>query len=443
MDNVLAARCQMGTSLAFHIIFAAVGIALPLMMVIAEIIWLRTKDDVYLELARRWARGASILFAVGAVSGTILSFELGILWPKFMQFAGGIIGLPFALEGFAFFGEGIFLGIYLYGWKRVRPQIHIFAGIMVALCGALSAVFVITANAWMNVPRGFHIRDGRPVDIEPIVAMLNPSSAPQIVHMLIAAYVATAVLVAGIHAFMLLRSPNNKFHQAAFKICIVVVVIGSLAQLIAGDWIARRVAVIQPIKLAALEGQFETERGAPLRIGGIPDPVTEQTRFAIEIPKALSLLAIEDPNAVVTGLKSVPRDQRPPEPAVHLNFQVMVACGGYLAMISAWSLFLFARKRWDVFHNKWYLRSIMFAAPLGFIALETGWMVTELGRQPWVIAGVMRTKDAATPVPGLWIHYFLFTLVYIFLAIVVVRLIVKQVAQSPISSAEAGSNAPT
>ncbi len=271
MTNLFSARCQMGMSLAFHIVFACIGIAFPLMMVIAESLWLKTKDKIYLTLAKRWAKGAAILFAIGAVSGTILAFELGLLWPNFMRWSGSIIGLMFALEGFAFFGEAIFLGIYLYGWQRISPLFHMISGVIVAICGAASAVFVVSANAWMNTPSGFSLANGQPINIRPIEAMLNPSANAEVIHMLISAYAATAIFVAGIHAFLLLRDHNNQFHQKAFLLSVSLASIMSIAQLFAGDFMANTVAKYLPIKMAALEGQFKTESGAPLRIGGLPD----------------------------------------------------------------------------------------------------------------------------------------------------------------------------
>ena len=222
MDDLLAARSQMAMSLAFHIIFAAIGIAMPLLMIIAEWKWLRSRDEIYLTLAKRWAKGTAILFAVGAVSGTVLSFELGLLWPGFMGYAGSIIGMPFSLEGFAFFTEAIFLGIYLYGWTRVPPRAHLFAGVMVALSGVLSGIFVVIANAWMNAPTGFRLVDGKPVDVDPIAAMMNTAALPQTLHMTLAAYAATGFAVAGIHAFMLMRDPTNRFHRAALAIALAL-----------------------------------------------------------------------------------------------------------------------------------------------------------------------------------------------------------------------------
>jgi cytochrome bd ubiquinol oxidase subunit I len=433
MEDLLAARSQMAMSLAFHIIFAAIGIAMPLLMIIAEWKWLRTKDSVYLTLAQRWAKGTAILFAVGAVSGTVLSFELGLLWPNFMGFAGSIIGMPFSLEGFAFFTEAIFLGIYLYGWKRVPPRAHLFAGVMVALSGALSGVFVVIANAWMNAPRGFRVVDGKPVDIDPIAAMLTPAAFPQTLHMILAAYAATGFVVAGIHAFMLRRDPENRFHRVALAIALLVGGVSAILQPLSGDRLAKRVAQTQPVKLAAFEGQFQTEQGAPLRIGGIPDEQARTTHYAIEVPYALSILAYDDPNATVKGLNDFPPDTHPPVAIVHIAFQIMVACGVAMMLVAAWAVWRYwrGRRKQNWLDSKWFLRMLIAAAPLGFIAIETGWTVTEVGRQPWIIYGVMRTSEAVTPMPGLVVPFITFTVLYIFLAVITVFLLLRQVAASP------------
>ena len=438
MNDLLAARSQMAMSLAFHIIFAAIGIAMPLLMVIAEWKWLRTKDEVYLTLAKRWAKGTAILFAVGAVSGTVLSFELGLLWPAFMGYAGAIIGMPFSLEGFAFFTEAIFLGIYLYGWNRVPPRAHLFAGAMVAVSGALSGIFVVIANAWMNTPTGFRLVDGKPVDIDPVSAMMNPAALAQTLHMTLAAYAATGFVVAGIHAFMLRRDPRNQFHKSALGIALTVGGVAAILQPLSGDILAKMVAQNLPVKLAAMEGQFATEKGAPIRIGGIPDESAGVTRYAIQIPFGLSILAYDDPNATVKGLNDFPANQRPPVAIVHISFQIMVACGMAMMGIAALAAWRYwrgwrarPRKSETWLDSKWFLRALILAAPLGFIAIEAGWVVTEVGRQPWIIYGVMRTAEAVTPVPRLVIPFITFTLLYIFLAVITVWLLLRQVAASP------------
>jgi len=445
MSNLFAARSQMAVSLAFHIIFAEVGIAMPLMMVISERRWLRTGDSVYLDLAKRWAKGTAILFAVGAVSGTVLSFELGLLWPGFMRYAGAIIGMPFSLEGFAFFTEAVFLGVYLYGWDRVSPRAHLTAGALVALSGALSGIFVVIANAWMNAPAGFRIVGGQLVDIDPIAAMANPAALSQTIHMTIAAYAATGLAVAGIHAYILRRRRDvldpalTHFHRAALAVALSIGVPAAIVQPVSGDLSARFVAHWQPVKLAAMEGQFESVRGAPLHIGGWPNVAREETRFAVEIPRALSLLAFHDPNAVVKGLKEFPREEWPPVPVVHLAFQVMVALGTAMAVVALWTGWVALRRRSLMLApaDRLLLGALTVVAPFGFLATEAGWFTTELGRQPWVVFGILRTADAVTPMPGLVVPFLLVTLLYCCLGAVVIWLLWRQVAGTSRAQARA------
>jgi cytochrome bd ubiquinol oxidase subunit I len=439
MENLLAARTQMALSLMFHIIFAVVGVALPLLMFISEAIWLRTRNEVYLDLTKRWAKGTAIFFAVGAVSGTVLSFELGLLWPEFMEWSGAIIGMPFSLEGFAFFTEAIFLGIFLYGWNRIPALAHLFSGLIVAISGAASAVFVVAANAWMNTPRGFELVEGQAANIDPIAAMLTPAAFPEILHMLLASYASVGFAVAGIHAWVLLRHPGSAFHRGALTIALLVGGPAALLQPLAGDIAARTVAVTQPAKLAAMEGQFETEAGAPLRIGGWPDPERRETRWALEIPRGLSLLAFHDPNAVVKGLNDIPPDLHPPVEIVHVSFQVMVACGMIMAGVAVLSGFMMLRKK-NLAEHRWLLHALVWVSPLGLIAIQAGWFVTEVGRQPWIIQGVMRTSEAVTPMPGLVVPLTVITVVYMLLGVVVILLLRHQIrATTP--SGEDASNA--
>jgi len=418
MSDLLAARSQMAVSLAFHIIFAVIGIAMPVLMVLAERRWLRTRDPVYLDLAKRWARGTAILFAVGAVSGTVLSFELGLLWPKFMALAGPIIGMPFSLEGFAFFTEAIFLGVYLYGWEKVSARAHVLAGVLVAVSGAASGIFVVIANAWMNTPVGFRVADGMFVDIDPVAAMLTPAALPQVLHMTLAAYAATGLGVAGIHAFLMLRR-GRAFNRAALTLGLFVGAPAAVLQPVSGDIAARYVARNQPVKLAAMEALYETRSGAPITIGP-----------GIRIPYALSLLAFHDPHAVVRGLDAVPRDEWPSVRLVHLSFDVMVVLGSYMAVIGLWAGWLALRKR-DLATQRRFLGALAIAAPCGFISVEAGWMVTELGRQPWVIFGVLRTADAVTPMPGLIVPFSIITVLYCGLATIVGIVLYRQIIRSP------------
>jgi cytochrome d ubiquinol oxidase subunit I len=428
MDHLLAARWQMGLSLAFHIVFAVVGMAMPVMMVVAEARWLRSASPVYLDLTKRWANGTAIFFAVGAVSGTVLSFELGLLWPRFMEVAGAIIGMPFSLEGFAFFLEAIFLGVYLYGWNRVDRRAHLFAGIMVALGGAFSGIFVVTANAWMNTPAGFRVVEGQVTDIDPVAAMMNPAAGAQVLHMLLAAYMAVGFAVAGIHARLLLIDPEHPLHRAALDVALLVAIGPALLQPLSGDFAGRVVARTQPAKLAAMEGQFETEAWAPLRIGGLPDAQRRHTPYALEVPGGLSLLAHGNPSATVIGLSDIPRENWPPVAAVHIAFQIMIASGLFLAALALCAAWLMWRR--TLYRARVFLRLLVLATPLGFVAIEAGWIVTELGRQPWIIHGIMRTAEAVTPMPGLTLSLTVITLVYIGLAAIVAILIRRHVVQT-------------
>jgi cytochrome d ubiquinol oxidase subunit I len=430
LTELVLARAQMAMMFAFHIIFAVAGMGMPLLMVIAEAAHRRTGQPVFLELARRWARGTAILFAVGAVSGTVLSFELGLLWPRFMAFAGGIIGLPFALEGFAFFAEAIFLGIYLYGWGRVSPAMHLLAGIGVAIGGLLSGVLVVSANAWMNSPAGFLLRDGIATAVDPLAAMANPAWATEAVHMSLAAYAASGFAVAGIHAYKLLRDRENLFHRHALAIALSVGGAAAVLLPVSGDFNARFVAKDQPVKLAAMEGQFRTERGAPLRIGGIPDAAKGTTRFAIEIPRGLSLLAFHDPDAEVKGLEAFPREEWPNPLLVHAAFQVMVACGSAMAAVALFAALLAWKSRENLVRPP-FLLAVLCCSPLGIVAVEAGWTVTELGRQPWVIRGVMRTAEAVTPVGGLALPFAFFSALYLALGISAAWLLRREVSKSP------------
>jgi cytochrome d ubiquinol oxidase subunit I len=414
MDHVIAARAQMGTSLAFHIVFAALGVGLPLLVFVAEGLWLRTKRRAYYDLARTWAKGMAILFAVGAVSGTILSFELGLLWPVFMKYAGGIIGLPFSLEGFAFFIEAIFIGLYLYGWDRLSPRAHWLTGLPIVISGAVSAGFVTTANAWMNMPTGFRMDNGKVVDVQPLVAMFSPPWLVEVLHTTLAAYVVTGFGAAAICAWALLRKGADERREqvhAGLTIAMIVATIAIPLQMIVGDVIARFDADNEPVKFAAMEALFRTQREAPITIGGI---VTgDGVKYGIEIPGALSFLAAFDPHAEVKGLERVAAADRPPVPLVHYSFDVMVGSASLMLLVAlAWAV-ITLRKRTA---PRRLLLGIALSGPLSVIAMEAGWFVTEFGRQPWIARGLLRTTDAVTIAPGLDVQFYAFSVVYVILA---------------------------
>ncbi len=439
MTDVVAARALTAISLAFHIIFSSIGIALPLLMVIAEGQWLRTKNQAYYNLARKWAKAAAILFAIGAVSGTALSFEFGLLWPGFMKVAGGVIGLPFGLEGFAFFIEAIFIGIYLYGWDRLSPRAHWLAGIPIALAGPISGGFIVMVNAWMNSPAGFSYdpQSGAVTNVDPIAAMFNRAWLPSVIHMTIAAYLATGIAVAAVYAWGMLKGRRDDYHRKALAIALVITVICAPLQFISGDGNARFVAENQTTKFAAMEGQFQTQANAPLRIGGFPDSKTGTTNFAIEIPGMLSWLGYGNTGAVVKGLNDVPLELRPATEITHPAFQIMVGSGTILLLVALWALVFVWRKR-RVPDGKWLLRAILISGPLGFIAIEAGWVLTELGRQPFIIYNVMRTADAVTTAPGLVIYLVTFVALYLLLAGMVVWFL-RRMAGEPAAREEGSS----
>lgn len=436
MSDLEFARAQMAMSLAFHIVFAVVGIGMPALMVIAEWRWLRTRDAMYLELAKRWAKGTAILFAVGAVSGTVLSFELGLLWPTFMEHAGAVIGMPFSLEGFAFFTEAIFLGIYLYAWQRIPPRAHWWAGVVVAVSGALSGAFVVCANAWMNAPEGFAMVNGVVTNVDPVDAMFNAAAPSQVLHMTLAAYAACGFAAAGVHAYALYRgTPHRAFHRAALQIALIMGLPAAVLQPLSGDISARSVAERQPVKFAAMEGHLRTGP-ANFVIGGWPDEATLTHRGAIEVPGALSFMTTGSTQTVIPGVDQVPAADRPPLAIVHTAFQIMIGCGMLMMALAAWGAWRTWRRRRGqgqaLPDDRAFLLAVMFASPLGFVAVEAGWTVTEVGRQPWIVHGIVRTADAVTPMPGLGVTFALFTALYIGLAIAVVFLLRRQILKTGI-----------
>lgn len=430
MDDLLAARLQMALSLGFHIIFACIGMVMPFFMAVSHFLWLRTGKEVYQHLTKAWSKGVAIFFATGAVSGTMLSFELGLLWPTFMKHAGPIFGMPFSLEGTAFFIEAIALGFFLYGWNIFNRWFHWFTGVVVGLSGLASGILVVSANAWMNSPTGFDYVDGQYINIDPIAAMFNDAWLSQSIHMTLAAFAATGFAVAGVHAAMIYQKKNTRFHLNAFRIAALFASVASLLQPVSGDHSAKDVAVRQPAKLAAMEAHFHTERGADLIVGGIPDVKHQTVSHAIKLPGMLSWLAYGDTEAEVKGLADIPADFHPPVAVVHYAFQIMVGIGGVLALLSL--VFFVALKRTTWLTQRWFLLLFALATPLGFIAVEAGWTVTEVGRQPWIIYGVMKTADAVTPMPGIVWSFYLFSAMYLSLALVVIFLLRRQIKVVPV-----------
>lgn len=426
MDDFLAARSQMALSLGFHIIFACIGMVMPFFMAIAHYKWLRTGEQVYKNVTKAWSKGVAIFFATGAVSGTVLSFELGLLWPTFMEHAGPIFGMPFSLEGTAFFIEAIALGFFLYGWDKFNPWFHWFTGVIVGISGLASGILVVAANAWMNSPAGFEYIDGKYTNINPIDAMFNDAWFSQALHMTLAAFAATGFAVAGVHAFMIKKGKNINFHEKAFRIAAIFATVAAVLQPLSGDISAKDVAKRQPAKLAAMEAHFKTEKEAPLIIGGLVDEKANEVKYAVKIPGLLSWMAHGNSKATVTGLDQIPKNYHPPIAITHYAFQVMVGLGMLMLSLSIIYFITLAKKR-SWLRSPWLLNLFILAIPLGFIAIEAGWMVTEIGRQPWIIYGIMRTVDAVTPMPGIVYSFYLFTAVYVSLSIIVAFLLYRQI----------------
>ena len=403
------ARSQMALSLGWHIVVACFGVAFPAMVVFAEWRGHRRGDADMARLAHTWARAMGVLFAVGAVSGTVLSFEMGMLWPGLMSRFGEIYGYPFTLEGFAFFLEAIFVGIYLFGWDRLSPRAHMLCAVPIIISGIAGAFFVVAANAWMNTPTGFRLSDGQVVEVHPVAGMFNPSTAAETVHMLIGAVMVVGFTVASVYAAGMLRGNRNRYHRMGLLIPLTAAVIAAPVQIVVGDWIAGVVAEHQPVKLAAMEGLFRTERGVPLSIGGIY--VDDQLKYAISIPRGLSLLVHHNLDGEVIGLDSVPADLRPPVNITHLSYNVMVGAGFALLGLAAWTGFIWWRRR-DLPRTRWYLRAVAVSGVAAVAALEAGWVATEVGRQPWIVYQVMLTRDAVSTAPGLRYGFFTVFAVY-------------------------------
>lgn len=424
MSTLLFARALMGISLGFHIIYATIGVGLPLMLLMVEALSLRTGDPLYRRLARRWIRTAAVLFAIGAVSGTILSFELGFLWPRFMELGGALIGLPFSMEGFAFFTEAIFLGLYLYGERRLSPRALFLCTIPMTVAAAASAVFVISANAWMQTPAGFRLEDGVLTDLRPFRAMANPTWLHEALHGTLAAYAATGIGVAGLYAAALLRGHDTDYNRRALSLSMLVAAVFVPLMLLSGDFSARSVAHIDRPKFAAMEGIFETTRGAPLHLGGWPDPATQEVKYGLAIPKLLSFLGYRDFNAPVTGLNDFPPGTTPDPRKVHVFFQVMV--GSFFVMLAAVAAYWWQRwRRPRLPAGRRTLRLIWLASPFGLIALEAGWLVTEFGRLPWIATDLMRVSEGVTPRQGIAWVFLAFLAVYVALTIGLLRLLVR------------------
>jgi cytochrome bd ubiquinol oxidase subunit I len=429
---LLQARQMQALSFSVHIPLVCFGIAFPAMVLFCEWLYLRSGDQLYRTLARRWTRIMAALFAVGVITGTILSFEMGLLWPTFTATFGSVFGLGFAIEGFSFFMEAIFIGIYIYGWNRLSPRAHFWSGIPIVIAGMTGSLMVIAVNAWMNHPGGFRLVGHRAVDVHPLKALFaNGFLWPELTHMYIAGYIVTGFLVAGAYAIGRLRGwgrPPTRYERTALAIPLTIAALASPVQVLVGDWAARDVAVQQPVKLAAFEGLAHTTKGASEHILGWYED--EKVKYGIGIPKLLSLLAFHNPEATVQGLDTVPKDRQPPINVVRLAFQAMVGIGTLLALLGVWLLAVRVRRR-RLPESPWFYRAVALAGPASLVALIAGWVTTEVGRQPWVVYHVMLTSEAVTGAGGIVVGYTALALVYLGVAGGVVW-ILRRLARAPL-----------
>lgn len=397
--GLLPAREQMALSLGWHIIIACFGVALPTMILVMHWRGIYREDVLALRLAKRWAKASAVLFAIGAVSGTVLSFEMGLLWPGLMGTFGDVLGLPFAFEGLAFFVEAIFLGIYLFGWGRMAPKRHLLMLVPMAVSGVVGAFCVIAVNAWMNDPTGFRVVDGEVVDINPWAAMFNDQVWLQFLHMWVGAFMVVGFLVASVYAVGMLRGRVDEHHRLGFIVPFTFASVAAVAQPLVGHFLGLRVAATQPAKLAAFELATETESPSPLRIGGLL--IDGQVRYNFDIPYLGSIIARNSFSKPVQGLETIPLEDQPPINMVHVAFQSMVGIGTLLALV----VVIYWLARWrgrDLLDNRLFLRFMVTSGVLAALALELGWIATEVGRQPWVVYGIMRTTEAAGENSGLW-----------------------------------------
>ena len=433
---LLEARQMQALSLGVHIPLVCFGIAFPAMVLFMEGLYLRSGDPVYKAIAKRWSKVMLILFAVGVVTGTILSFELGLLWPRFMEAFGEVFGIGFALEGISFFVEAIFIAIYVYGWDRLSPRAHLLAGVPIVITGIAGSFFVLSVNSWMNSPAGFELSpSGEVTNVDPWGALFNDHLWHEFVHMYLAGTLVAGFIVAGVYAFAWLRGRRDRYHRAALIVALTFAALAAPVQIVVGDWAARTVADDQPTKLAALEGLEKTTKGADLTAGGIY--VDGRVYGGVTIPDGLSGLAFHDPGARVQGLDAVPAGDRPPVGVVRNAFQLMVAIGTGLAALSAFYLFTWIRHG-RLPASKWFYRALVLAGPAALVALIAGWITTEVGRQPWIVYEVMRTEAAVTGADGIPVGYGALALVYLGLAAIVLFLLRRLARRPPEIEAEHG-----
>jgi cytochrome d ubiquinol oxidase subunit I len=421
-SNLLAAREQMAFTLGFHIVLSCIGVALPATILVANWIGLKRGDADALELAKRWSKAMAVTFAVGAVTGTVLSFEFGLLWPQFEHRFGSVFGIAFAIEGIFFFLEAIFLAIYIYGWKRLSGWAHFWSGVPMFVTGIGGAASVVAANSWMNQPQGFTLNAaGKVIDTDPIAVLFNPASGYEIPHMILAAYMVTGFLVASIYAVGMLKGRRDRLHRLGLLIPLTIGLIATPIQLFVGDTAAREVADHQPAKFAGMECIQETGTHQTEYVGGVC--TDDGAKWAIPIPDLDSFLVGFSADTEVTGLADIPKDERPPaNTMLHLAFDAMVGIGTALLLLGVWVAWVWWKKR-DIPQTRWFLRAVAVSGAGAILALWCGWIVTEVGRQPWIVQGYMRTEEAVTQADGIWFSFAVVLLLYAALGTIAVKVL--------------------
>jgi cytochrome d ubiquinol oxidase subunit I len=421
-SNLLAAREQMAFTLGFHIVLSCIGVALPAIILLANYIGLKRGDADAMELARRWSKAMAVTFAVGAVTGTVLSFEFGLLWPEFMDRWGGVFGVAFAIEGIFFFIEAIFLAVYIYGWKRLSGWAHFWSGVPMVITGIGGAFSVVAANAWMNQPQGFTLNAaGKVVDTDPLKVLFNPATSYEVPHMILAAYMVAAFLVASIYAVGMLKGRRDRLHRLGLLIPLTIGCIVTPIQLFVGDTAARAVADHQPAKFAGFECIQETGPNQTEWIGGVC--TDDGVKWGIPIPNLDSFLVGWSADTVVTGLEDIPPDERPPaNTLLHLSFDAMVGIGTALLGLATWLGFVWWKRR-DIPQTPWFLRAVAVSGVASIVALWCGWIVTEVGRQPWIVQGYMRTSEAVTEAEGIWFSFAAVLLIYTAIGTIAIKVL--------------------
>ncbi|WP_395940601.1 cytochrome ubiquinol oxidase subunit I [Bacillus sp. HMF5848] len=430
MESVEFSRYLTMLTLSVHVVFATVGVGVPLFIMIAHWIGLKREDQHYILMAKRWTRGYVISVAVGVVTGTAIALQLALLWPRFMEFAGQLVALPLFMETFAFFFEAIFLGIYLYTWNRFKnPKHHFYLLVPVVIGGAMSALFITSVNAFMNTPQGFTLLNGELTNIQPLLAMFNPAMPTKVAHVLSSAYMTAAFVLASIAAFHLLRGSRHEYHRKGLSLTMKVGFIFCIATALIGDLSGKFLAEYQPEKLAAAEWHFETKGEAPIILFGVLTE-TNEVKYAIEIPYALSILVHSNLSGEVTGLNDIPEEYHPPY-VIHYFFDIMVSIGIGLTLLSMFYL-LALKRNWAIIKTKLFRTFLVLTGPLAMLAIQAGWWFTEVGRQPWIMRGFMKTAEGATDSNYVWVMFIVFAFVYLILMIGTAVVLTRMFRNNPV-----------